>query len=69
MSITETQPWDVVAYLDTESARMADLEAAMEDGDPGFIAALSNIARARSRISRADVDAIVIPLREERNAR
>ncbi|MBZ4192692.1 MAG: hypothetical protein LAE24_00065 [Candidatus Contendobacter sp.] len=48
MSMTETQPWDVVAYLDTESAMMAYLEAALEDGDPGVIAAaLSDIARAK----------------------
>ena len=48
MSVTETRPWDVVEYLDTESAITAYLEAALEDGDPAVItAALSDIARAK----------------------
>lgn len=48
MKVTDTRPWDVVEYLDTESAVTAYLEAALEDGDPRLIvAALSDIARAR----------------------
>jgi DNA-binding phage protein len=48
MIVTETHPWDVVESLDSESAIAAYLEAALEDGDPGLIAAaLSDIARVK----------------------
>jgi probable addiction module antidote protein len=48
MPKTSTRPWDVVEHLEAEEATVAYLEAALEDGDPGLIAAaLGDIARAR----------------------
>ena len=45
---TETRPWDVVDYLETEEDMVAYLDAALEDGDPALIvAALGDIARAK----------------------
>ena len=44
----ETQPWDVVNYLETQEDMAAYLDAALEDGDMGVIlAALGDIARAK----------------------
>src|SRR3972149_3514608 len=48
MPRTETQPWDAAEYLETEEDMAAYLEAALEDGDPGLVAAvLGDIARAK----------------------
>lgn len=44
----KTTKWDVVDYLKTDEDMADYLEAAMEDGDPAFIAtAIGNIARAK----------------------
>lgn len=41
-------PWDPVEYLKTEEDMAQYLEAALEDGDPGVVAAvLGDIARAK----------------------
>ncbi len=49
----ETQPWDVTDFLQTEEDRLAYLEAALEAGDPTFIAAvLDDIARSSSSNSQ-----------------
>lgn len=43
-----TKPWDVTAHLRTEADMTAYLDAALEDGDPGLIAAaLGDVAKAR----------------------
>ena len=48
MPKTQTRPWDVVEHLETEEDMAAYLEAALEDGDPGLIAAaLGDVARAK----------------------
>lgn len=48
MPKTRTTRWDPVANLRTEAQRAAYLEAALEDGDPGVVAAaLGDIARAK----------------------
>ncbi|MSQ14523.1 MAG: putative addiction module antidote protein [Dehalococcoidia bacterium] len=48
MAKTQTRPWKVVEYLETEEDMAAYLEAAFEDGDPKLItAALGDIARAK----------------------
>jgi probable addiction module antidote protein len=48
MTKTQTRSWDVVEHLETEEEMAAYLEAALEDGDPGLIAAaLGDIARAK----------------------
>ncbi len=55
MAKTQARPWDVVEHLKTEEEMAAYLEAALEDGDPGLIAAaLGDIARAKgmSQIAR-----------------
>jgi len=45
---TGTAPYDAAEYLKTADQMAAYLEAALEEGDPRFIAkALGNIARAR----------------------
>ncbi len=45
---TETRPWDMVTYLETEEDIAAHLDAALEDGDPALImAVLGDIARAK----------------------
>jgi probable addiction module antidote protein len=50
----ETVKFDVQNHLRTRAARIAYLEAVLEDGDPGLIAtALGDIARAVFRSSRA----------------
>lgn len=54
-SKTKTRPWDVVEHLKTGADMAAYLEAVLEDGDPGLVAAaLGDIARARgmARIAR-----------------
>lgn len=44
----ETIPWDPAEHLDGPEAIAAYLDAALEDGDPGLIAAaLGDVARAR----------------------
>ena len=52
MATTETQPWDVVDYLETDEDQVAYLAAVLEgvvkEGAPEFVAvALVDIARAR----------------------
>ncbi|MBI2170914.1 MAG: putative addiction module antidote protein [Chloroflexi bacterium] len=48
MAKTQTRPWDVAQHLETTEDMAAYLEAALEDGDPGLVAAaLGDIARAR----------------------
>ena len=52
MPKTETQPWDVVDYLETDEDQVAYLAAVLEgvvkEGAPEFVAvALVDIARAR----------------------
>ena len=45
---TRTKRWDAAAHLDSPRDIAAYLEAALEDGDPGLVAAaLGDIARAR----------------------
>lgn len=51
----KTLPWDVAQHLKTDKDRVAYLDAALEDGDPGVIAAaLGDIARSKgmSRVAR-----------------
>jgi probable addiction module antidote protein len=51
----KTRPWDVAEHLTTDDDMAAYLEAALEDGDPGLVAAaLGDIARAKgmSQIAR-----------------
>ncbi len=44
----ETRPWDVAEHLDTPERIAAYIEAVLEDGDPGLVAAaIGDIARAR----------------------
>ena len=48
MTKTATSPWDPADHLKTEDDMAAYLEAALEEGDPGLIAAaLGDIARAK----------------------
>ena len=48
MTKTATSPWDPADHLKTEYDMAAYLEAALEEGDPGLIAAaLGDIARAK----------------------
>ena len=48
MAKTQTRPWDVVEHLETQEDMAAYLEAALEEGDPGLVAAaLGDIARAK----------------------
>ena len=48
MGHTQTRPWDVAEYLETEEDMVAYLEAALEEDDPRLIAvALGDIARAK----------------------
>ena len=47
MKTTRTTRWDAAQHLETDAARVAYLEAALEDGDPAIVAAaLGDIARA-----------------------
>ena len=48
MTKIQTKPWDVAEHLETDEDMAAYLEAALEEGDPGLVAAaLGDIARAR----------------------
>ncbi|NJN74527.1 MAG: putative addiction module antidote protein [Limnothrix sp. RL_2_0] len=48
MTTTTTHPWDVTEHLNTKEAIAAYLEAALETGDPSFVAvALSDIGRSQ----------------------
>jgi probable addiction module antidote protein len=48
MAKTKTSPWDATDFLTTDDARVAYLEAALEDGEPSLItAALGDIARSK----------------------
>jgi probable addiction module antidote protein len=48
MPKTVTTPWDPAEHLRTEEDMAAYLEAALEEGDPGLVAAaLGDIARAK----------------------
>ena len=54
MGATQTQTWDVVAYLRTEEDMIAYLDAVLAENDPALtVAALSDIASALGKI---DVD-------------
>jgi probable addiction module antidote protein len=45
---TQTHPWDVTRYLDSDEAVAAYLDAAIQENDPGLLAAaLGDVARAR----------------------
>ncbi len=51
----KTTRWDASEYLDSDEAIAAYLNAAFEDGDPGFIAAsIGHVAKAKgmSQIAR-----------------
>ncbi|MDA0745513.1 MAG: putative addiction module antidote protein [bacterium] len=55
MAKVQTRPWDVTEYLKTREDMADYLEAVLEDGDPGLVAAaLGDIARAKgmSEIAR-----------------
>jgi probable addiction module antidote protein len=55
MAKTRTARWDPAQHLDTPQAMAAYLEAALQDGDPGLVAAaLGDIARAKgmSKVAR-----------------
>jgi probable addiction module antidote protein len=55
MAKTPTRPWDAADYLESPDDMAAYLEAALDDGDVGLIAAaLGDIARAKgmTEISR-----------------
>ena len=48
MATTETQPWDVIDYLQSDEEIALYLKVVMEDGNPEFVAlALADIARAK----------------------
>lgn len=54
MSKTRTKVWDAATHLATAEDMAAYLEAALDDGDPGVIAAaLGDIARARGMTQTA----------------
>ena len=54
MGATQTQTWDVMAYLRTEEDMIAYLDAVLAENDPALtVAALSDIASAQGEI---DVD-------------
>ncbi len=45
---TQTHPWDVTRYLDSDEAMAAYLDAALQENDPALLAAaLGDVARAR----------------------
>jgi probable addiction module antidote protein len=55
MANNATRAWDAAEHLQTEEDMAAYLEAALEEGDPGLIAAaLGDIARAKgmSQVAR-----------------
>jgi len=48
MPKTETHPWDITRYLDSDEAIAAYLDAVLEEDDPAFLAAaLGDVARAK----------------------
>ena len=48
MAKTRTRPWDAAHHLETDEDMAAYLEAALEENDPGLVAAaLGDIARAK----------------------
>jgi len=45
---TETHPWDITRYLDSEEAIAAYIDAALDEDDPALLAAaLGDVARAK----------------------
>jgi probable addiction module antidote protein len=45
---TETQPWDITRYLDSDEAIAAYIDAALGEDDPAVLAAaLGDVARAK----------------------
>ena len=61
MATTQTQPYDAVAYLQSDGDVAAYLQAALDDGDPAIVIhAIGNIARARG-IGRVAHDAGLEP--------
>jgi probable addiction module antidote protein len=45
---TETHPWDITRYLDSDEAIAAYLDAVLEENDPALLAAaLGDVARAK----------------------
>lgn len=51
----ETKPWDIQDYITSAERQLGYLEAALEDGDPGLIAAaLGDIAKARGMAAVAE---------------
>jgi probable addiction module antidote protein len=45
---TETHPWDITRYLDSDEAIAAYVDAALEKDDPALLAAaLGDVARAK----------------------
>ena len=56
---TETIPWDPTEHLDGPVAELGYPAAAMEDGDPGVIAAaIGDIARARGATDTARLSGV-----------
>lgn len=48
MPKTETHPWDITRYLDSDEAIAAYLDAVLEEDDPALLAAaLGDVARAK----------------------
>ncbi len=48
MPKTETHPWDINRYLDSDQAIAAYLDVVLEEDDPAFLAAaLGDVARAK----------------------
>ncbi len=53
MAKIKTRKWDIVEHLKTKKDMEAYLEAVLEDGDPGLVAAAhGDMARARGGISK-----------------
>jgi probable addiction module antidote protein len=45
---TQTRPWDITRYLDSDEAIAAYIEAALDQDDPALLAAaLGDVARAK----------------------
>jgi probable addiction module antidote protein len=45
---TQTRPWDITRYLDSDEAIAAYIEAALDEDDPALLAAaLGDVARAK----------------------
>ena len=45
---TQTRPWDITRYLDSDEAIAAYIEAALDEGDAALLAAaLGDVARAK----------------------